>query len=293
MKEKYDPNKSFVNLTYKCNNRCISCIMPHRVSQEEKSLGGIKTEIKKILKNSYNIGFNGGEPTLNPHLFKILNYTNKQKRNIEVSLLSNARMFSNLGYLNKLKLLRLRNFKIVTTLYGPNAKIHDAITRTPDSFDQQIRAIKNLIHFNIKIDLRIVINKLNYKYLDDMAKFIVKNFNKEDFLSIALINMKICGEAYKNRTAVVCKIIEIMPHVKKSAKRLLKNKFKVYLLHFPHCVLPKTLWFLSKGVTAEKTEICFLPECKHCLQKKNCSGIWKGYCNLFGDKDFQAIKKTR
>ena len=290
MKEEYDHNKDFVNLTYRCNSKCISCIMTQRALQEEKSFGQIKMEIDNILNHSDHIAFNGGEPTLNPDLFKILEYTNKKKRNVEISLLSNSRMFSNSRYLNRLNSLKLENFKILTSLYGHNARLHDSITRTPGSFDQQINAIKNLIDSKIRIELRIVINKLNYKCLDDIARFIIGNFKKEDFFSIVFVNMKIYGEAHKNRDIVTYKISEIMPYVEKSVKRLLKSRFNVHLFHFPHCVLPEPFWHLSKGVTAERTEICFLPECEHCLKREDCSGIWKGYASLFGAEEFNPIR---
>lgn len=290
-KEEYDPNKCFVNLTYKCNNRCVSCIMPTRNLQGEKSLKQIKIETNEILKNSGHIEFNGGEPTLNKDLFRILHYTNEKKENVEVALITNARIFSILDYVNKLNSLNLKNFKIVTTLYGHKKEIHDGITRTPCSFEQQIKAIKNLINKRIQIELRIVINKLNYKYLDKIAQFIIENFNREDFLSVIFISMKIIGEAYKNRRIVVYKISDAIPHISKAAERLTEKKFKVGLFHLPHCVLPRKLWNLSGGITAERSEICFLPFCKNCTKKEKCSGIWKSYIEVFSPNEFNPIKE--
>jgi len=291
-KKSNDNNKCFVNLTYKCNNRCISCIMPSRLNNG-KEIKKIKEEIDEILKKSSHIEFNGGEPALNPYLFRILEYTKKKNPQIEISLLSNLQAFSSKKNAGRLAGLKLRNFKAVTTIYGPNSKIHNAITRNPESFQLQIKGIKNLIERNISIELRIVINKANYKHLAEIAEFIVNNFSPENFMRVVILNMKIYGEALKNKKITAYKLKEAVTYAEKAVQILEKNRFRLELFHFPHCIMPKWLWNFSKGVTAEKSEILFLPQCEKCSEKNSCSGIWKSYVELFGSSEFNAIEDKK
>jgi MoaA/NifB/PqqE/SkfB family radical SAM enzyme len=287
-----DPHKSFVNLNYNCNNNCSSCIMEYMNSQIEKSTKKIKEEIDIILKDLNHIELNGGEPTLNKNLFSILKYIEEKKKGMEIALITNARMFSIPSFAKRLKYLNLKKFKIDTTIYGPNSKIHDAITRTPNSFNQQIRGIRNLINHGIKIELRIVINKINYKVLNEISEFIIKNFKKEEILSVTFISIKYFGEAYRNKNIVGVRISEIIPHLERAVDNLLKNNFKVNLFHFPHCILKEEYRNLSFGITAESEEIAFVKECTFCKERKNCSGIWKSYLEIFGEKEFKKIEKN-
>ncbi len=202
----------------------------------------INKEIDKILKNSNHIEFNGGEPTLNKNLFKILDYTNSIKKNIEIGLISNARLFSYKNFLEQLLKLKLNNFKVITTIYGHNTPLHDSITRTPHSFVQQINGIRNLIRKGIKIELRIVINKINYKYLPEISNYLINNFSSKDFIYINFINTKLTGQALKNVKIIGIQTNKIIPFLDKSVIKLNKHQFNIKLSHFPHCILPPNLW---------------------------------------------------
>ncbi len=284
MKIEKDPHNCFVNLNYKCNNNCISCIREERNKlTQDPDFELIKREIDSISSYSTHIAFNGGEPTLRKDLLRIINYTSRKKLSIEISLLSNCRLFSNESYVLKLKKsINGSNFKIVTTIYGPNSKIHNAVTRTPDSFEQQMKGIKNLIKHGIKIELRIVINRINYLYLLEISEYITSNFENNDFIYAVFINQKIYGIAKDNYSLISYKLPEIIDKLQEAINELVKNNFQVKLFHFPHCILPEELWHLSMGKSAEESEIVFPPFCNRCLNKSRCSGIWKGYYELEG-----------
>ena len=149
--------KTFVPVTYDCNDNCISCPVPRRQHKDNPSLEDIKKEIDEALKNSKHIEINGGEPTLRKDLLKILTYIEK-KNPLEIGLLTNARSF----YYENLtkKISKIKNLKIITTLYGHNPQVHDAITRNPGSFNQKIAGIKNLAKYNTPIELRILLHKM-------------------------------------------------------------------------------------------------------------------------------------
>lgn len=285
-------NSAFVNVNFVCNSNCISCIREKTAwSAPSPDFNHIKKRIDSIVSSSGHIGFNGGEPTLRKDIFGIINYAARKKKNMEIALLSNCRVFYNLSYVNKLKKSVLdNNFKIVTTIYGHSPKIHDTITRTPGSFKQQISGIKNLLKSGFKVELRIVINKINAEHIPKIAEYVSSAFNPSDFISVAFINQKIYGIAKDNYAFAGYKVKDIINELDSASQILIKNNFNLALYHFPHCILPKKLWGFSVGKSAEDSELVFPDFCRTCQRKDECSGIWKGYYDIEGASEFKPIK---
>ena len=277
-------------LTFKCNDNCISCINNTEVISKipDPPLEQIKRVIDSIDPENDYFGVGGGEPTLRKEFFQILEYARKRHPNLYIFITTNGRMFSYKKFAKKLADLKLGNFRVAVALYGHNSKIHESITRTKGSFEQTVRGIKNLLYFGIRTEVRTIINRINYKYMEEIAEFAVKEFPTLD--RFIFINMKITGNAYINRDKVLVKISKVIPYVEKAVKILRKVKIQTRLYHFPLCIIPKHLWDLAKGVTkAEINELTFVEECKKCKMKKECPMIWKSYVALVGDKEFKAI----
>lgn len=279
--------KTFVPVMYDCNNHCISCPVSRRKNEENPSLQNIKKEIDEILSYSDYIELNGGEPTLRKDLLEILKYIEKINPN-EIGLLTNINAFHYEEYTKRIA--KIKNLKIITTLYGPNSRIHDAITRTPDSFKYKINGLKNLIKYNVLIELRILLHKINYKYLDEIVNFLIDNFSKNDFNKIVIMNPRLTHRAEKNKKAVAEKLINISKVLEKPIKKLIEKGYNVDLYHFPHCIIQKPLWKYSKGITADDKEVIFTKKCQTCLKKQECSRIWKSYLDILGSEEFKPIK---
>jgi MoaA/NifB/PqqE/SkfB family radical SAM enzyme len=276
-----------IPLTYDCNDNCISC-PEHRIgSKKNPSFEDIKKKIDKIFFFPDVIFLNGGEPTLREDFFKILHYID-QKNPKEINLLTNVKVFIYNGFAQKLK--RIKNLKIITTIYGHNSKTHNSITRTPESFEHKIMALKNLIDSGIRIELRILLHKINYQYIDDIANFLIQEFKGDDFVSLFIMNAKLTGVAGEYKNLVGEKLTKISSKFEKPLLKLKENGYNIGIFHFPHCSLPKSLWVYSKGFTAREGEAVFLGNCECCVKKKECAGVWKSYLDLFGEGEFINLK---
>jgi MoaA/NifB/PqqE/SkfB family radical SAM enzyme len=278
--------RTFVSVTWDCNDNCISCPVSRNPNIKKPKFKSIQKEIDKILRHSPHIELNGGEPISRKDILKILRYIEKKSPQ-EIGLLTNAQLFYYKEYAKKIS--KIKNLKIITTLYGHNSKIHNSITRTPKSFEYKIAGLKNLIECGANIELRILLHKMNYKYFADIANFIVKNFAAADFNRIIIMSSKLTEQAQKHKKAVAEKITQIATVLEKPIKRLIRSGYNIKIYHFPHCVLSKPLWKYSQGITADSTEIYFNKQCKNCIKKKECSGIWISYLENFGSKEFRPI----
>jgi MoaA/NifB/PqqE/SkfB family radical SAM enzyme len=292
--EKKDSSRDFSNffpVTFDCNNNCISCPVPRKEQRKNPSYRQLIKSVDTILKKSDNIELNGGEPTLRNDLIKLLHYiVSKGKR---FYLYTNCERFCYEDYASSIcKICSNNNMKIVTTLYGHNSKLHDTITRTPGSFDRKIEGIRNLVKNRAKIELRILLHKMNYRHFDDIINFITKNFNADSFENIVVMNPKLTCNAAENRDAVMEKISKIAGVLKEPVLRLSGSGFNVSLFHFPQCVLDGKLWKFSKGVTAADSSIFFPSSCNTCEEKRKCSGIWKSYYSFIGGDEFVPISNS-
>jgi His-Xaa-Ser system radical SAM maturase HxsC len=277
-------------LTFKCNDNCISCILDTEITSRipDPSLKQIADVIDKIDSNTDYFGVGGGEPTLRKELFKVLKYTRERHPNLYIFLVTNGRMFAYEEFVKNLADLKLGNYRVAVALYGHREEVQENITRSIGSFEQTVQGIKNLISFNIPTEVRTIINRINYRYLEELANFIVKEFQGLD--RVVFVNMKITGNAYKNRDKVLVRYNELVPFVEKAVEVLRKNNIKVYLYHFPLCIIPGHLWDLAKGITkAELEELTFVEECEKCKVKQDCPMIWKTYATFVGKDEFKAV----
>lgn len=281
---------TYVPIEYGCNENCISCPVPRQNNRPNPTWEEIKKSINEIKKYSEHIELNGGEPTLNKNIFKILKYCELKKFK-EIALLSNIKFFY---YKNNVEILsKIKNIKIITTIYGHNSKIQDAITRTPNSFKYKEVALKNLVEKNINIQLRILVHKMNSNYLEQIANYIISNFKSNDFLSITFMFPKLTATAYQNKEFVFEEMGSIGKKLIKPIQMLSNCKFKINLYHFPHCVLNEKLYKYSSGHTANDCDMTFLDSCNKCAFKNECSAIWKSYILIKGDSEFVPILRTK
>ena len=284
----------------KCNNNCIMCINKTEkvINKKYLDLSYSFERIERFYKgedvfidnhrDSFSLG--GGEPTLSPHLFEIIKKINNLFKGVRIICLTNGRMFAYKDYSQEF--LRLNdNLEIEISIHGHNAKIHDAITRTKGSFIQSVEGLHNLLYLRkLKqtIGVRVVIHKLNYKYLEDITKFIVEELPQIDRL--VYIFFEIEGRAYKNIEVLKLRYSQFFPYLKKTYK-FIGHFPDVRFYHFPLCMVPFRLFpFIWR--TLADSEVSFLNRCWECCLKRFCLGIPKEYLRYFGDKEFKPIKTS-
>lgn len=248
----------------------------------------IKNVIDSVPEND-SLCLTGGEPTLRREIFDILRYAREKHPNLYIFLVTNGRLFAHQEFTKRLVDLNLKNFMVGIAFYGHTKKLHEEITQTPKSYEEFVIGTKNLLKYGINVELRIIVNKINYKYMPDIAEFICREFQRVK--RIVFVNMKYTGNAFIHRKKIFIKISESNPYVEKAVDILLKKGFNVRLFHFPFCTIKEKYWKLAKGVTKQTVELMFVKVCDHCEMKEECPRIWKTYYTLAGDKEFNPIKK--
>jgi radical SAM protein with 4Fe4S-binding SPASM domain len=150
-----------LDLTYRCNERCIHCYLDHHDHGEMTT-----AEIKNLLDQMADAGvfyltISGGEILMRRDFFEILEHA--RARTFCIKLKTNGVL------IRKKEAARIRSLgveSIQVSIYSHRPKVHDAITKMPGSLKQSIDAIRLLRGHGIHI---IMANVLMVQNVHDYA----------------------------------------------------------------------------------------------------------------------------
>lgn len=146
-----------IELTDKCNERCIHCYIPHPYKThtlDENFVLDILSQCKDM--GVLTVSFSGGEPMLHPSFSEFLKVAKEYDMNVAV--------FSNLTLLTDEIIYSLK-YKHPSTvrvsLYSMNSNIHDRITCFPGSFKKTTENIIKLVENGIDVVINCPIMQPN------------------------------------------------------------------------------------------------------------------------------------
>jgi radical SAM protein with 4Fe4S-binding SPASM domain len=146
-----------IEITSKCNERCIHCYIPHdyKVSHIEPDL------FYDILRQCndmrlLHLTLSGGEPMLHKNFCDFLRKS--REYGFSVNVLSNLTLLND-EIINEMKTNPLLGVQV--SLYSMNPDIHDGITQVKGSFEKTKNAILRLIENDIPLQISCPILKQN------------------------------------------------------------------------------------------------------------------------------------
>src|SRR5450631_3976899 len=145
-----------LDLTYRCNERCVHCYLDHDDHGEMST-----AEIKDLLDQMADAGvfyltISGGEITMRRDFFEILEHA--RLRTFCIKLKTNGVL------IRKKEAERLRELGVESvqiSIYSHRAEVHDAITKMPGSFRQSIAAVRLLREQGLLVTLANVLMNQN------------------------------------------------------------------------------------------------------------------------------------
>lgn len=159
--------KVVLELTYKCNNRCLYCY-----NGEYKEKNVLSTEkVKDIIDESYRLGvmhlsLTGGEPLLRKDIVEIIKYAHNKK--MLVSLQTNGTLITE-EFAKELE--GTKHFNVAITVHSHDSEIHDQFTKIKGSHEKAIEGIKILRKHDIPVKIRYVLTTENYDGIDKYDEF--------------------------------------------------------------------------------------------------------------------------
>ena len=268
-----ESNDNTFYVTGTCNNSCLMCSQP---PVNEEDLSEIYTRNMEVLEHAPKdlpcIGISGGEPTMaGEFLFRLLDEIRIKYPTALIHFLTNGRKFADDTYVEKLLKYGYHNMVFGIPLHSDYFKDHDKITQRKGAFHETLRGLYNLANYNANIELRIVINKLNYERLEQMADYI--QYNLPFVESIAFMGMEITGYAVNNASCIWIPPEDYQHNLQRAVLKLFRWNLPVYIYNIPLCILPSNLHqFSCKSISNWKRYYCH--ECEECIVKEKCCGLF-------------------
>lgn len=285
-----------------CNNNCLFCVQAHKKGFGNRTTAALKADLKKARKTGCSgVVFTGGEPTIRPDLTELISEA-RELGFERIQLQTNARRLSYLPFCREVIAAGANEFS--PALHGHIAELHDYLTRAPGSFDQTVRAIRNLRQLGQYIITNTVVVKPNYRHLPELAGLLVSL--KADQFQFAFVHA--VGNAYDNYDQLMPWISLASPYIRKGLQIGIDSGLKVMAEGMTPCTLRGYEQYCSEGCIP-KTEIRDIvdydpsyentrktqgklkfTQCRKCRYDTVCEGPWKEYPERRGSKEFVPVK---
>lgn len=277
-----DDNYFFI--TGGCNSNCVMCPSPDasRKNVPQTNVADLITLAKHIPTDAPHLTITGGEPFLiGEKIFPFLQCLKERFPETEFLLLTNGRVFAIEKYIQQFVKNAPNNTIVAIPVHGSCDQIHDAITRAQGSFQQTKRGIQQLLRHNIRVEIRLVVSKLNIHDFDNLADLIIEQFKGIAYVSI--IAMEMTGNARANQELVWMPYRASFTAISGAIRKLVSNGINVKLYNFPICTVEKPFWTLcEKSISSNKVR--FAEICDSCKYKDTCSGVFAGTFQLEKDE---------
>lgn len=150
-----------LDLTYRCNERCIHCYLDHADHGEMNT-----AEIKELLSQMADAGvfyltISGGEILMRRDFFEILEYA--RAKTFCIKLKTNG-VLIRAKEAERIQALGVESVQI--SIYSHRSEVHDAITKMPGSLKQSIEAMRLLRSHGLHV---IIANVLMVQNVQDYA----------------------------------------------------------------------------------------------------------------------------
>lgn len=170
MTHQYQIKDLTVEITKKCPMRCTICSSDGGTSDPaELSLA----ELCKVVDDAKQLGattisLSGGEPLESPHAFDFIQYVKKSDLKLYLYTCGNIDSENRINAIKEETFRTLKELsvdKIIFSIHGPNAEIHEIITTKPGSFDNLITSINRARKCGHIVELHFVPVLLNFEFI--------------------------------------------------------------------------------------------------------------------------------
>lgn len=259
-------------LTERCDHYCLMCSQPPKQLDDSWLLAEARELISLIPKETENLGFTGGEPTLYGQQFiELLQHAKTCLPTTAIDVLSNGRAFRDIGFARQYAAIQHPDLLIGIPIYSDDPVRHDYIVQSRGAFDETIRGILNLKALDQRVEIRIVIHRQSVDRLVQTCEFIARNLLFVDH--VALMGLEITGFTRPNLD-----ILWIDPYEYKdtlSEAVALLNSYGMIASVYNHqlcTVNPDVVSNYRKSISDWKNE--YLDECAECKRKGDCGGFF-------------------
>lgn len=315
-----------INTGASCNNNCLFCMEGDHNGRylEDNSISA--PEIRAILekhRGAEEVCFTSGEPTINPELEQLVRCASELGYP-RISIMTNGRMLSHVPTARRLVDAGLNRFYI--SIHGHEARLHNGLTRTPDSFVQTVRgidvvkAIGRRSAHPVELHTSTVVTKRNLPWLGEIYRFLRARGVDQVVFNAIEVNGRAMAffDQLVPRYTDVAAAFERLVREAGTAQR--GDRVMAFLVDVPPC-LTRGIPDFNRGFVEQSTHFSprfelerlgmleepaadqplfaveradidraqrgFHPRCDRCRYRSRCEGVWNNYAARFGWDEFE------
>ena len=139
------------------------------------------------------------------------------------------------------------------------------------SYEQVIQGIRNLVSNGAKVEIRVVVSKMNAGNMNQLAEFIARNL--KGIYCVTFMGIETMGNAVKNYKKIWIDYSKATESFEEATEILINNGIDVMIYNYPLCCMKPRYWALARrSITPHKVR--YYKECDACEVKECCSGIF-------------------
>ena len=297
-------DKVDVKCGFLCNNRCLFCVQGNK----RENYGDISTErildaLEKGRGDADQLVLTGGEPTMKKD-FLLLVRKAKELGFRLIQIQTNGRMFAHRPFCEETVAAGATDFSLA--LHGHTPELHDYLTRTPESFWQTVKGIRNLVEMGQVVGTNTVITRSNFRHLPAIGRLLVRlGVRQYQFAFVHAL-----GTAAENFQRIVPRYALVEPYVHQGLEPGLAAGVIVMTEAIPYCFMRGYEEFVAERIIphtkifdvniVENYTHYRLTEgkskgacCAQCARRAECEGPWREYPEVYGWSEFIPVKESQ
>ena len=161
-------------------------------------------------------------------------------------MLTNGRLFAYLPYAENVAAVGLNSLILCVPLYSDVDAEHDFVVQAQGAFDQTVRGLLNLARAGVPVEIRVVVHRLTYRRLPQLAEFVARNM---PFVThVALMGLEMTGFTKANLDALWIDPAEYQDELGEAVEILDASRIRVSIYNHQLCLLPESLLALQPAV---------------------------------------------
>ncbi len=309
-----------------CNNNCVFCMEEDREGRYANNSAMTRERVRWILetnRGAEEVCFTSGEPTTRPELPEFAAWS-KALGYKRVSVMTNGRRLSHAPYAAALVRAGMNRFYV--SIHGHTKRLHEGLTRTPDSFEQTAAGLERvaaLKRFGVELHTSTVLTDRNLPHLTDIYRFLRARGVDHVVFNVMQAN----GRADTFFEQIFPSYAETAARFMEFLREVGEARPMAFLVDIPLCVTEGVPDFnrgfverhrhydlaeravldgvetQSRAVESGGRHLVVLtrddldasararrPECERCRYASRCEGVWKNYLRRRGWDEFTPVE---
>jgi cyclic pyranopterin phosphate synthase len=308
-----------------CNNNCIFCMEEDREAREINNGAMTPDRVRWILeehRGAEEVCFTSGEPTTRPELPQFVAWARELSYK-RISIMTNGRRLSHFPYAVALAKSGMNRFYV--SIHGHEKKLHEGLTRTPDSFEQTVAgldSVAKLKRYGIELHTSTVVTDRNLPHMLDVYRFLRSHGVDQVVFNVMQAN----GRANTYFEKIFPRYSEIATQFRAFLDAVGEARPQAFLVDIPLCTTEAVPDFnrgyvekyrhfdldSHAGIEAAKREdraqdgrgkgLVLVTrsdlddeqrdkraECARCKYGAVCEGVWRNYLKRYGWDEMQPV----